>query len=68
MTENYGVLADDFDSITISSYDPTIWSPEEVVGRGQAAYDVEEPTSEEVTKDIIKLVNQAEAQSSTTFL
>jgi hypothetical protein len=33
MTENYEVLAGDFDSVAISSYDPTIWSPEEVGGR-----------------------------------
>jgi hypothetical protein len=33
------------------------------VGREQAAYDVEEPASEEVTEDIIELVKQAEAET-----
>lgn len=63
---NYEVLATDFSQVGIDNYDPTVWTPEEVMSRDPQHYGVLEPESQEVSQDIIDIVKEQreEAESS----
>ena len=63
---DYEVLGEDFSEVEIGEYDPTVWSPEEVMARDQSNYGFEEPESEEVSQNIIDIVKEerAEAEAS----
>jgi hypothetical protein len=56
--KNYEVLADNFEQVEIREYDPTVWTPQEVMVRDKDQYDFEEPESEEVSKNIIDIVQE----------
>jgi hypothetical protein len=64
--QRYQVLSEGFDEVKIDSYDPTIWSPREVLGRDEGEYEVEEPESEKVSEDIIEKVREVREETSKT--
>ncbi len=68
MTEEYEHLASEFDSVMIRDYDPSIWSPSEIVERDKEAHEIREPENEEVIQYILDEVEEAkqEAENSET--
>lgn len=64
--EEYEVLARDFDGVDITEYDPSIYSPEEVVDRDPDRYTIEEPEDEQVIQDIINAVEEAKKKAEET--
>ncbi len=59
MSDDYEVLAQGFDQVDILDYDPTIWSPEEIVERNPERYAIEEPVDSEVSGEIVEKVEEA---------
>ncbi|MFB6158471.1 MAG: hypothetical protein ABEJ95_02305 [Candidatus Nanohalobium sp.] len=56
--KDYEVLSEDFEDVKIGEYSPAVWTPEEVMARDRGKYDVEEPESEEISHDIISIVQE----------
>lgn len=55
---DYEVLADGFGEVSIGEYNPAVWTPQEVMARDPEKYDFEEPESEEVSQNIIDIVQE----------
>jgi len=63
---DYEVLATDFSQVGIDNYDPTVWTPEEVMARDPQHYGVLEPESQEVSQDIIDIVKEQREQAESS--
>lgn len=59
----YEPIASEFDQVEIDNYDPTIWSPMEIVERNRETYKVQEPADTEVKQSILEEVEQAKKEA-----
>jgi ADP-ribose pyrophosphatase YjhB (NUDIX family) len=63
MNDDYEVLAQGFDQVDILDYDPTIWSPEEIIERDSESYGIERPADPDVEAEILEKVEEAKISS-----
>ena len=63
---DYEVLAIDFNEVGIENYDPSVWTTEEVMARDPKRYGVVEPESQEVSQEIIDIVEEQREEAEST--